>query len=81
VIQVSGENGLGYLGQGDSLKGIGNYNGALQSYTKAVEIDSTCMQQGLMKRGILYLQMKYNDKALEDFDKLCELAEKESADT
>jgi len=25
--------------------------------------------------------MKYNDKALEDFDKLCELAEKESADT
>ena len=25
--------------------------------------------------------MKYNDKALEDFDKLCELAEKESTDT
>ncbi len=25
--------------------------------------------------------MKYNDKALEDFDKLCELAEKESAET
>jgi tetratricopeptide (TPR) repeat protein len=63
------------------LKGIGNYNGALQSYTKAVEIDNSCMQQGLMKRGILYLQMKYNDKALEDFDKLCELAEKESTDT
>ena len=81
VIQVSPENGLGYLGQGDSLKGIGNYNGALQSYTKAIEIDLSCMQQGLMKRGILYLQMKYNDKALEDFDKLCELAEKESAET
>jgi tetratricopeptide (TPR) repeat protein len=30
-----------------------------------------------MKRGILFLQMKYNDKALEDFNKLCELAEKE----
>ena len=75
VIQVSPDNGLGYLGQGDSLKGIGNYNGALQSYSKAIEIDTTCMQQGLMKRGILYLQMKYNDKALEDFNKLCELAE------
>lgn len=25
--------------------------------------------------------MKQNDKALEDFDKLCELAEKESTDT
>lgn len=29
VISVAPENGLGYLGQGDSLKGIGNYNGAL----------------------------------------------------
>jgi hypothetical protein len=30
-----------------------------------------------MKRGILYLQMKHNEKALDDFNKLCELAEKE----
>jgi hypothetical protein len=44
VIQVSPDNGLGYLGQGDSLKGIGNYNGSLQSYSKAIEIDITCMQ-------------------------------------
>jgi tetratricopeptide (TPR) repeat protein len=28
-----------------------------------------------MKRGILYLQMKHNEKALEDFNTLCELAE------
>lgn len=71
------DNGLGYLGQGDSLKGIGNYNGALQSYTRAIEVDPTSAQQGLMKRGILYLQMKYNEKALDDFNQLCELAEKE----
>jgi tetratricopeptide (TPR) repeat protein len=44
VISVSPENGLGYLGQGDSLKGIGNYNGALQSYSQAIEIDITCIQ-------------------------------------
>ena len=30
-----------------------------------------------MKRGILYLQMQVNDKAFEDFNRLCELAEKE----
>ena len=81
VISVSGppeNNGLGYLGQGDCLKGIGNYNGALQSYSMAVEIDPACLQQGLMKRGILYLQMKYNEKALEDFNRLCDIAEKES---
>ena len=44
----------------------------------AVEIDPACLQQGLMKRGILYLQMKYNEKALEDFNRLCDIAEKES---
>lgn len=28
-----------------------------------------------MKRGILYLQMKYSEQALEDFNKLTEIAE------
>ena len=31
-----------------------------------------------MKRGILYLQMKYNEQALEDFNNLCDHAEKEA---
>jgi len=66
---------MGYLGQGDSLKGIGNYNGALQSYTKAIEIDQQTITQGLMKRGLLYLQMKYSEKALMDFNQLTDLAE------
>lgn len=43
VISLSQENGLGFLGQGDSLKGIGNYNGALLSYSKAIEIDQQCV--------------------------------------
>lgn len=33
-----------------------------------------------MKRGILYLQMKNNERALEDFNRLCDIAEKESDD-
>lgn len=62
VISLSPENGLGYLGLGDSLKGIGNYNGALSSYSEAIGVDGNgCGHQGLMKRGILYLQMKYNE--------------------
>jgi hypothetical protein len=39
VISLQETNGLGYLGQGDSLKGIGNYNAALLSYSKALEVD------------------------------------------
>ena len=55
VINISPMNGLGYLGQGDSLKGIGNYDGALMSFSKAIEIDESAKEQGMMKRGILYM--------------------------
>lgn len=73
VLQLSKNNGLGLLGQGDALKGIGNYQGALSSYTNAVDMDKESRKQGLMKRGILYLQMRYYREALEDFDKLIEM--------
>jgi hypothetical protein len=33
------------------------------------------MSQGLMKRGLLYLQLKNNEEALGDFNKLTEMAE------
>jgi tetratricopeptide (TPR) repeat protein len=75
VISLQANNGLGYLGQGDSLKGIGNYNGALLSFSKAIEVDPKTISQGLMKRGLLFLQMKYSEQALQDFTKLTEIAE------
>lgn len=57
VLQISKNNGLGLLGQGDALKGIGNYQGAIGSYSEAIEVDKESRKQALMKRGILYLQM------------------------
>lgn len=56
-MQINKSNGLGLLGQGDALKGIGNYQGALASYTEAIEVDQESRKQASMKRGILYLQM------------------------
>lgn len=66
-------NGLGLLGQGDALKGIGNYQGALSSYSSAIDVDKETQEQGLMKRGILHLQMKEYKKALDDFSKLIDI--------
>ena len=51
VIQLQPSNGLGYLGQGDSLKGLGNVEGALNSYTQAIKVDEKSASQGLIKRG------------------------------
>jgi len=33
------------------------------------------MSQGLMKRGLLYLQLKQNEDALKDFNQLIDMAE------
>ena len=57
------------------MKGIGNYNEALVSFSKAIEVDSKTVSQGLMKRGLLFLQMKMSEQALQDFNKLTEIAE------
>jgi len=54
---------------------MGNLNGALVSYAQAIEVDGKTVSQGLMKRGMLYLQMKNSDLALQDFTKLTEIAE------
>jgi tetratricopeptide (TPR) repeat protein len=64
---------LGLLGQGDALKGIGNYQGAISSYSNAIDVDNESQKQGYMKRGILYLQMKEYKSALDDFSRLVEL--------
>lgn len=39
VIDLIPDKGLGYLGKGDSLKGIGNYKGALDCYNMAIRLD------------------------------------------
>ena len=45
------------------------------SFSRAIEVDSKTVTQGLMKRGLLFLQMKMSEQALQDFNKLTEIAE------
>ena len=63
-------NGAGYVGQADSLKGIGNFKGSLQAYSKALEIDKNIGSSILLKRGILLYQLKNFQAALTDFAKV-----------
>ena len=72
--------GLGYLGQGDAYKGMGDFQSALQAYTNAIDSDEKAIQQGLMKRGLLHMQMKDSKQALSDFTRLSEEAEKNPSD-
>lgn len=74
-MQVQPDNGLGYLGQGDSLKGLGNFSAALDSFTRAITLDEKSQNQGMMKRGCLLLQMKEFTRALSDFTELSQIKE------
>lgn len=66
---------MGHLGQADSLKGLGQIEQAIESYTKVIELDPQSVGQVLMKRGLLYLQLKQNEAALKDFNALTIMAE------
>ena len=71
---------MGYLGQGDSHKGLNQIEEAVKSYSRVIEVDPQTMSQGLMKRGLLYLQLKKNEEALKDFNQLTEMAEEQNQD-
>ena len=68
---------MAFLGQADSLKGLGQIEKAIASYTKVIELDPASTSQGLMKRGLLHLQLRKNEEALADFNKLTEMAERQ----
>ena len=80
VLRYSPNNGMGYLGHGDSLKGLGRIEDAIKSYTRVIEVEPQSSSQGLMKRGLLLLELKKNEEALSDFNKLIEMAEDKNAD-
>ena len=67
---IQPRNGLGHLGLGDSLKGLNRIQESLESYTNAIQNDTKSSSQGLLKRGLLYLQLKQNQKAIDDFNQL-----------
>lgn len=43
VLRHSPKNGMGYLGQADSLKGLGKIEKAIESYSKVIELDPQSM--------------------------------------
>lgn len=70
---------MGHLGYGDALKGLGRMQEAIDAYSQVIEDESASLPQGLMKRGLLYLNNRDNELALRDFDRLTEMAEKKDA--
>ncbi|CDW75599.1 tpr domain containing protein [Stylonychia lemnae] len=76
ALKAEFRNFQSYIGQADSLKGLGNFKAALQSYNQAIAIDMNCRDQGLTKRGILLYQLKNYDQSLQDFNMLLEQDDK-----
>lgn len=72
---------MAYLGLADSLKGMQKIDKAIEAYSKVIELDAVSQSVGLMKRGLLYMQLKQNDKALTDFNLLVTITEENPHDS
>ena len=73
-------SGLGYLGLGDSLRGMQKIQEALASYKIAINIDKSSHKSGknlwfliylaYLKRGTLLYQLKMYELAIADLEKV-----------
>lgn len=52
------------------MKGIGNFKGALQAYSQAMQVDPNCRSQAMLKRAMLLYQLKNYDESLRIFEEL-----------
>jgi tetratricopeptide (TPR) repeat protein len=68
---------MGHLGQAYSLRGLGMLEAAVESYTKVINLDPSSESRALMKRGLLFLQLKQNEEGLRDFNQLIEKTEEQ----
>ena len=64
-------NGLGFLGVGDSHKALKQWEPAIVSYTKALQLfkgdSNPHVLQATLKRGLCYYQKQLYEQSMNDF--------------
>jgi tetratricopeptide (TPR) repeat protein len=72
VLEEQPENGRAWYIKGDCQEQLGNTNGALESYSKAIEYEAT-EPLFYIRRGLIFSKMQKDAPALEDLNRAVEL--------
>ena len=67
AIEIFPRNAVVYLNRGTALENI-NVDSAIADFSKAIELDPK-QSQAFVRRALLYLKLKKNRQALQDFEK------------
>lgn len=70
LVRYSQRSGQGYLGLGDCLSKLERTKEAIESYTRAVNLDSSLEEVGLYKRALLQYKHSSFKGSLEDFERV-----------
>lgn len=66
AIHLNNMCGLGYMGKGDCLRFMGEYEQAISLYTCALEKEEIVSKVAVLKRAITYIEAKAYDSAKQD---------------
>ena len=75
------EIGIGYIGCGDAYEKMGNLEGALDNYSRALLLDNphsdtnsyTYKENALIKRGVINYKLKFYDDSITDCENCLEI--------
>ena len=69
---IYAQEGLTHIVQAETLKGAGNFAGAIAEYDKAIKLEPTNAEY-MFRKGKTYLNMKDQDNAIMCFEKTVQL--------
>ncbi len=66
---------MAYFNRGNAYDDLGQYQRAIQDYTRAIQLDPD-LAQAYYNRGIVYYNLGEYQRAIQDYDKACSLDSK-----
>lgn len=73
AVEIQPKKAIGYIGQAECYRHMNQLKRAAECYSAAILHEDSMKRQALIKRTLLYIEMKAYDLALEDIEALLEI--------
>ncbi|KAM3146723.1 hypothetical protein pb186bvf_001253 [Paramecium bursaria] len=79
AIEISQNRSIAYVGAAEAQKALNMVQASIESYNKAVECEDGQQKTALLKRSLLFIELKEYQKAMDDINILVELSPQDSS--